>query len=363
MQPDPLGSARLRIAQIVPNLALGGRERAVVELVEELATLGVESTVFAYDPLPLGTPELEIAAPVFQLDRNSPHFAEDIAAQLQSGGFDVAHAQGHIPAFYLAQAAQQLPGLATVATMHVGMTGTWRWAWPVRQALRSMDALTAVSLPMARSFARLAGRPVEVTPNGLALERLAGCRPGFPGQDATFRFACCARLVPGKRLFDAVAAVELLAAQGSLVELHIAGDGPLRSDLQRAAKDRPWLHLHGAVEDVPGFLARHHAFLIPSIAEGMPLAMMEAMAAGLPVVASDIAPLRTVGEGAALFAPPRDVRALAGQMLGLVQGEFAWHRASRAGRRLAEGFAIESVATDMLGRYRALARKTRLTAL
>lgn len=363
MQPEPLGGARLRVAHIVPNMAIGGRERAVAELVAELATLGVESTVIAYDPLPPSADEIELAAPIIRLDRKAAGFTDALVRELRAGGFAVAHAQGHIPAHYLAQAARYLPGLATIATMHVGMAGTWRWAWPVRRALRAMDALAAVSLPMAREFARLAGRPVELAPNGLALERLAGRRPRFPGLGAPFRFAACARLVPGKRLEDAVAATELLIDKGLPVELHIAGDGPLRDRFERAAVTRPWLHLYGVVSDVPAFLARHHAFLIPSIAEGMPLAMMEAMAAGLPVVASDIPALRAVGDGSVLFARPRNVRALAGHMQGLVHGELDWHRISRAGRRQAELFAIETVAENMAARYRRLARKSMQAAL
>jgi len=89
-------------------------------------------------------------------------------------------------------------------------------------------------------------------------------------------------------LFDVMAALPD-------VHLALAGDGPLRQDYERqieAAGLTDRIHLLGAVppEDVPDFLAALDLFVLPSRYEGLPIALIEAMQAGCPVVASDIPP-------------------------------------------------------------------------
>ena len=343
----------MRVVHVLPNLAIGGRERAVCDLVSALAGQGISNTLITYDPLPTGTAQIACGAEVVAFDRQDRHFRAQLADVLGQG-FDLAHAHGHIPAHYLYLGARHLHSLPLMATIHVSMAGNWRWAWQVRRALRAMHGLTAVSQDFAESYGRLAGRPVAVTPNGVSNEWFGPQPPRWPGTDGVFRFAMAARLVSGKRPFDAVAAAELVRANGRQVELHIAGTGPLLGRLQNLAQTRPWLRLHGAIDDMQRWLAMSHGFLLPSVAEGMPLAMLEAMAAGLPAIVSDLAPLRQLGADAALYAPACDPAGLAQQMEALIDNEILWVRMSKAGRSRARHFSLEAAAHDMAARYRQL---------
>lgn len=100
-----------------------------------------------------------------------------------------------------------------------------------------------------------------------------------------------ARLARGKGfevLFDAVE--ELGDRDGFSV--HVVGDGPLYDELlgeveRRGLKDR--VYLHGYRDDVPGVMAASDVFVLPSFREGTPRVITEALASGLPVVATDIA--------------------------------------------------------------------------
>lgn len=93
--------------------------------------------------------------------------------------------------------------------------------------------------------------------------------------------------------------------------LHLLGDGPLRPALERMASDDPTIRFHGTTPEVPHWLSAADVFVMPSRHEGLPIAGIEAVGAGLPAVFSDIAPLRELEAPAALHVPVDDEAALA----------------------------------------------------
>ena len=131
------------------------------------------------------------------------------------------------------------------------------------------------------------GRPEQyrVIPNGVRLERFALPRSAVRG-----RILMVGRLAPPKRpdlALRALAAARLVIPEA---ELHVVGDGPLRPEAERLAAE---LGVAGAVcflghrEDVPELLASAECALLASDYEGCPLSVVEAMAAGVPVAATD----------------------------------------------------------------------------
>jgi len=118
----------------------------------------------------------------------------------------------------------------------------------------------------------------------------------------------------------------------------IVGDGPRRAELEATAarlglSDR--VVFAGARNDVSALLKLMSVFALSSVSEGSPNAVMEAMAAGLPVVATDVGGIRAVagGSGAVLVAP-RDADALARGVLGMLSDVDAAAAAGRAGQRV-----------------------------
>jgi glycosyltransferase involved in cell wall biosynthesis len=82
--------------------------------------------------------------------------------------------------------------------------------------------------------------------------------------------------------------VKLLAPEFDFV-IRVAGDGPLKHELINAIENEKLEHyfvMHGHVDDIPGLFAESHCLLIPSLWEGMPLVLLEAAAAGIPVIAT-----------------------------------------------------------------------------
>jgi glycosyltransferase involved in cell wall biosynthesis len=189
---------------------------------------------------------------------------------------------------------------------------------PTLYALRARGArlafVSAELLELARTAAPRLGRWLDaaaiVQPMGVPLDRFAALArtPADPPQ-----LAIVARLVPLKGVDVALRA---LAHVRSPVRLVIAGDGPARAELERLAGDRACFL--GAVDEHrrDQLLGESSAVVVPSRvvaggrSEGMPLVALEALAAGVPLVASAVGGLPSLAP-AALLVPPEDPHALA----------------------------------------------------
>jgi glycosyltransferase involved in cell wall biosynthesis len=165
-------------------------------------------------------------------------------------------------------------------------------------------------------------------------------------------------LEPRKNLPALLAAFDQLVAQGRELDLVVVGgrgwrDGELADELQkRRAQGR--VHWLGRVSesDLAALYSSAQVAAYPSLLEGFGLPVLEAMASGTPVVASDTAALREVSGGAAVLVPPTDVAALAGALGRLLDDPAERARRRQAGLSRAAGFRWEDPARALLERCR-----------
>jgi glycosyltransferase involved in cell wall biosynthesis len=209
-----------------------------------------------------------------------------------------------------------------------------------RLTARLVDAYVANSpgaLAVLADHGISAGR-LRFIPNGIDADRWpVADREGRTGAPVV---ACVGRFTPVKRQEDLIAAAALLRDQGIDVCLRLAGDGPLLGAVraQVAAfglQDRVTLHGTLAPPEVSQLLADADIACMPSSQEGMPGAVMEAMASGLPVVGTrvnGIAELVRDGESG-LLVEARDPTALAAALARLITDAPLRHRMGAAGRR------------------------------
>lgn len=162
---------------------------------------------------------------------------------------------------------------------------------------------------------------------------------------------CAARLAPPKRLDLLVDAWPSLPPDAVLV---VAGDGPLLEPLRARVSalgldDR--VRLLGERTDVGRLLGGADVFCLPSDSEGMPVSVLEAMAAGVPVVASAVGGIEVGTAGAARLVLPGSAGALAGELTALLEDPAARAALAERGRAVV---AARYSPDAMYSRYRAL---------
>lgn len=159
------------------------------------------------------------------------------------------------------------------------------------QVIKRMDRIIAVSRPLLEKTRSLGAdeRATVLIPNGVDVS-VFSCPPKC---DFDYRLLWMGRMNPEKGLESLVRALPSVLASFPQATLTLIGDGPLRQDIEELVTA---LNLGGQVYftgripygDVPAYLAQTDVFVLPSLSEGLPLALLEAMSAGKPVVASKV---------------------------------------------------------------------------
>jgi len=153
------------------------------------------------------------------------------------------------------------------------------------------------------------------------------------------------RLTKEKGFFYAILAIKKLIKQNPdlRIEYQIIGDGPLKDKLKKMVEDlklEKIVHFLGPQkrEEVINALKQAHLFFLPSNAEVLPVVLMEALAVGLPVVATLVGAISELGiDGKSGFLVPRgDVDAMAERLEYLIRNPGIWPDMGRAGRQFVE---------------------------
>jgi phosphatidylinositol alpha-mannosyltransferase len=214
----------------------------------------------------------------------------------------------------------------------------------LRTVARRIAAAVAVSEAAAEFVARVVPEPVEIVPNGVEVGRFADPGPPADGLPAGRRVLWVNRLDPQKGFPIAVRAFGRLAAELDDVVLVVAGDGSDRDALGLLEEShRRRVAMLGSVphDRLPAYHAAADAFVSAATGqESFGIVLVEAMAAGLPVVATDIAGYReVVREGVeGLLVPPNDPGALAAALRRVLTEDELAARLGSAGRDRARDF-------------------------
>ena len=301
----------MRIVQFVYNLDMGGLERLAIDLAQCQLAEGHEPIIYCLTHPGRLAPEaaaMGISLRSFEKPAG-PNLGTvwKIAKQLRRDRPDVLHAHNHLVQHY-AVLAGLLAGVPVIVnTRHraeprlVNAPGGWQVTpesrakksdWLFRATLPWTDCVVMISESTRQFFIRHCGIPpakTRVILNGAHLEKFLNA-PAHPGSaPPRVRFGIAARLVPDKDHFTLLRAFAAVAAVVPGAELQIAGDGPLRDRLTALAQELNLTNrviFLGALSDTPQFLSQLDIFVLSSLNEGLPLALLEAMAAGLPIVAT-----------------------------------------------------------------------------
>jgi glycosyltransferase involved in cell wall biosynthesis len=360
--------APLRIAHLIESDGPGGAERVVVHLATTLQAQGLTNVVF----LPRhGEGWLEhqlrgsgIAIEYFTIERPfSPACARHVANALSVHGTNVAHSHEFSMAVY-GSWASWLAGVPHIITMHGSAyyAGRLRRRLAMRMAVAASRHAVAVSNPLADHMSRTLGvrrSQIGVIANGVRHEPL--------GETSTLRdelrlssqdrlVVAVGNLYPVKGHRHLIDALGLLSARHPTLHVAIGGRGALAEPLANQARelglgDR--LHLLGLRSDVPAMFAAADIVALPSLSEGLPMALLEAMFARRPIIASAVGEIpHTLEHGrAGLLVAPGDPAALAKEIDRLLTDvTLAQRLAERAFARALDEYDV----SQMVKRYLAL---------
>jgi len=333
----------VRVLHLISSSGVYGAEKMVVGLCEALPQHGVSATLAVFDNrharnLEVADYARRYAVPVRLLrcgGRFDPATVLHLRKDISEVRADVLHVHGFKANLYGFLATRF--GVPIVATNHRFDTGPQNRF--DRPTLRRMDAVYAVSNEARDSLRTVYGVSATTIPNGVDPRDFTGVIPSLdlPGP----LVGMVARLSPEKAPEDFLA----VAAAIPEATFVVVGDGPLRGALEAAAG--PNVHFLGFREDMPAVYASLDVLVQPSLREGMPMTILEAMAAGLPVVATRVGAAGDVIDNGStgMLVPPRDVAAMTAAVRSLLRDDHGIGSAAR--QEVAKSYTVDVMA----GRY------------
>lgn len=306
------------VLHVFSSAGLYGAEHAVLGLIPALQGCGVQSSLLCID-----NPHLR-EQPLYERARGMGIRATRIpcagrfdrattrALRMQLGQHPdaVLHVHGYKSTFYALRARQALPGVPIVATLHGWVTYS-RALWLYRQLelrmLRRVQSVCIVTEAMREHLhqAGILAERIRLIENGIDTTRFHPGAPGLPRDELgiphdAFVFGGMLRLSPEKNPLGLLAAFAQVANALPDAHLVLAGDGPQREAIQRSVHSHDLagrVHLLGARNDPERIYPLFDCFVLPSLSEGLPLALLEAMACERPVVATRVGQIAAVVEG------------------------------------------------------------------
>ena len=342
------------IVHFVENLERGGLERTVVDLIAAQREAGHRCRVIClYEPGLLAAELVDLGIEVEACHKGAGldwAGMRRVRASLRRNPGAVLHTHNATAHYHAVLAAWGLPLRCVVNTRH-GMVlpnAAGRKEWLYRRSMPLTDHVVSVCEAARNCLADHGVRPrhgLLVIPNGIRLERFAAATTearaalavelGWPHDSRII--GTVGRLHPVKNQSQLLRALHSLRAIVPQAVLAIIGEGRMREALEGEADRlglRDAVRFLGDRNDVPRLLTGMEAFALPSLSEGYSIALLEACAVGLPIVATDVGGNREIvrdGRNGRLVAAA-DTEALAVALGEVLRDRGLAERMGKAGR-------------------------------
>jgi glycosyltransferase involved in cell wall biosynthesis len=360
----------VRIAHLIESDGPGGAERMLASVARELQAAGSHNVVIA----PAGgegwlARELSgtgVVVELYRLDRPfSRTFARWLTDLFRRHRIALAHSHEFTMAVYGAWAARRA-GVAHLFTMHGSRYYAGRLQRRVAMRLAALfsSSVVTVSRSLGGHLAKdLWIRPSRVVtiPNGVRPPSVPVGQSSLReelGLHSTDQLAVSVgNLYPVKGHAHLLEALARLATRFPGLHVAIAGRGELDESLRARARElqvSDRVHLLGLRSDIGNVLAGADVFVLPSLSEGVPLALLEAMLAGRPVVASAVGEVPTVldGGGAGVLVPAADPSALASALDSVLSDPARARQLGAAARaRATQAYSFDAMMDGYLALY------------
>ncbi len=366
--------AKISVAMVVNNLDVGGLEKVVVSLLNNLDRQRFDRYLICLDgpgkladnvDLPAESRLILKKDPERRLPVIGMHVDMSLLGAIRrfvkGKRIEVLHAHNLAPLFYAGVATRVLPMIRRPALVYSEHNQIYSATQKQRQRMRSYlklaDRIVTVSQDLQRTLLNEAGaRPdkTHVLYNGIDGKRFVFQDPlkvrrelGIP--DGDFVFGTAVVLSEQKGIGYLLEAARELLARTTGLRFVIAGDGPKRAELESQAREMGLgerVMFLGYRQDVPELISSFDAYVLSSLWEGLPLALIEALAIGKPIVCTSVGGNPEIVENGVngFVVPPRDSSALAAALLRLFEDQaFVVNVRERNVRRFKEHFSLESM--------------------
>lgn len=282
---------------------------------------------------------------------------------------DILHIHGIGPAFFTPLG--RMLGLNVVVTHHMANYENEKWNGFARAILRFGERVgmvlsrgrIAVSPSLAERMAKTYRVNVQAIPNGIDPPlriRPASILQSFGLTPARY-FLTVARIDEQKRQLDLINAFAKLGQSDWKLALVGGADyrGEYARSVEAAARSTPGVIMLGVQSGkaLASLYAGAGAFVLPSSHEGQPIAVLEALSYGCPVVLSDILPHREIGASGARYFAPGDIQGLADRLHAACQSDGAPRLTQAEQTRIMRAHNWQHIAESTLEVYRAALRK------
>lgn len=358
----------MRVLYVIDTLGLGGAERQLLQTTAYLASCGIEQAVlqlFPGDDLAAEFRRNGVEVRSLGLRPNLPALPAALRPALAAArAISPTVISTHLPSSdIIGRSVAKMLAVPSISTWHSTLYDLKRLPdrrVRIRAATRIYRALDRFTAPFGSRFVAISstvlssyrdalgvsGSICSIIPNSLDMRRFRAMGKRSPRR-RSLRLIHVGRHVPDKGLDILLEAVALLPEPLN-VTLDLFGKGTLSDGLARKAAAQGLsskVRFHGAVNDVVPFLSNADLFVLPSLREGQCLAYLEALASGLPVIASDIPALREVDPSgsATLFFRAGDPQSLADALVTAIESPSLMTAWAKHAPSLVEPFDIDTV--------------------
>lgn len=371
----------MRVLHLLSSTGFHGAETMAVELVRQLHAMGVTIDLGVFDNNGRVNREiLDVAAPYIQESIVIPcrrqfdwSAVSALNKYLTARRPDLIHSHKYKTTFYALLSRRHTP-CRLVATYHNWLTETWPlrfYAALDKRLARYSEAAVGVSEPVAQELRRHVPAPkVRRIGNGVDTEIY---RPPMSRTDAKRTLGLAGmtlvgyvgRLTAEKGLSYLLRALtDMPASFVEPVHAVIVGDGECRGAIEMEARAQGLserVHFLGNRRDTPLLYAAFDVFVLPSLREGFPMVLLEAMASGLPVIATRVGDVDRIIEQnvSGLVIEPANLEALRQSLQALlVAPERAKRMGAAARERVERNFSSAKMAHEYLTLYEQVLRES-----
>ena len=346
------------VVHLIPSLDVGGMERLVADLA--IGRTSGKTSILCLNKLgTLGEQiEQEVAIKVLNIPKNLLFATLAVYKALRKLKPDVIHCHNMQAHFFGSICAMFIPNTQVVLTKHGQYIPTSGLASVINKLTLRKSKIIGVSADITRIMQQWITKnsyPIEYIANGISLapyqtlKLKALAKKDFGIEQSTFCVGIVARLSPPKEHLLLIDAVATLAETTPDINL-IIGDGPLRKTIDAYITSHHYqsiVTMLGEREDIANILNALDVFALTSSSEGIPMTILEAMAASLPVVATNVGgiPQVVINNETGILVENKDKTALVNAIQSLIENPKKMTAFGEQGRLLLENnYSIKQVA-------------------